>query len=599
MDIKYFISKMDAIENLITETISLQSLEKELTNKATEQDRANALNVIAWRENLPGLYDPQTGKYIKKQTVQPGRNVNISDYGTVESDRILSARGLLPSGAQLDQGGMFGSDEYQQKARTSLRDVSAMKASELSKKEETQQKVMQLNSLLSKLVQARSAEVKETYIQDIEQELLESFGYQYNEDEQLNEYIVPIIGLVTFAYGIWEPLKDLYYDIPKIMKTSNASTLNKRIGARAEEAVGEVIINLSLGTIFQKGAAGLSKLQLILRKIPILGSITGWVISKLNIILSNKTIANAIGVISTQNEEQMKRHFGKIIVGSAIAWILNRFKNDTDPSITPDQIDEMIGSLAQTWLVSPVQSLEELTNNSTQDSEHNTSTADVSNTGDPEVLAVQKALLQIDPNCLPKYGADGKIGSETMAAIGKYMNELDRMNLSETPTYDIKYFQDRLKLIENSEEVNDYYDEYTFSEEEAGTSPSLIEKGKQWLIKKFPNLAKKLSNTNNAPATPVDNNPDAGSATTPVSGVATKPIATSPTAKQSTPPNVSNTIGLSNETQNIVNQIMHVMHDLSMIPGSESRKALDNAESILRKVPGVNVPSLLQQVYSR
>ena len=39
---------------------------------------------------------------------------------------------------------------------------------------------------------------------------------------------------------------------------------------------------------------------------------------------------------------------------------------------------------------------------------------------DPEVKALQKAILAIDPTALSKYGADGRMGNETRAAIAKY-----------------------------------------------------------------------------------------------------------------------------------------------------------------------------------
>jgi hypothetical protein len=42
-----------------------------------------------------------------------------------------------------------------------------------------------------------------------------------------------------------------------------------------------------------------------------------------------------------------------------------------------------------------------------------------SNKADPKVKALQDRILAKDPNALPKYGADGKMGPETRAAMAK------------------------------------------------------------------------------------------------------------------------------------------------------------------------------------
>ena len=38
---------------------------------------------------------------------------------------------------------------------------------------------------------------------------------------------------------------------------------------------------------------------------------------------------------------------------------------------------------------------------------------------DPKVKALQDRILAKDPNALPKYGADGKMGPETRTAMAK------------------------------------------------------------------------------------------------------------------------------------------------------------------------------------
>ena len=613
MNIRNLMERLDSIENSVTEAISLSSLKQELANKTTEQDRANALNIIAWRENLPGLYDPQTGNYIKKQKVQPGRDVNISDEGDVEADRILSARGLLPSGAHLDQGGMFGTDEYQQKARASLRDVSAMKSKEAAKTATTQQKITQLNSLLSQLVQSRSAEVRETYNQNIEKELVESFGYEYTvNEEQLDEILWAIpwfVSVVFVSLGIGEPIKDLYFDAKNIIKnTKNQDELDRRLGARAEAALGEIILNLSIGRIFKYTSKLLSFFGGVFKSIPFLGTAVTRVTQLLEVIFDRPLLSKTLGVIGTSSQaaEDMKEKIGKAFVGGVIAFVLNRFKEDTAPAISTAEIDKSIGHWIHSWVISPFEELHsmitELTNTGGDTVDQSTKPADTE--GSSEILRIQQELLKIDPNALPQYGADGKMGQETLEALGKYGDRLPAdLGINESyKVYDIKYFKNRITMLEN-DEVNDFYSEYTFNE----VGESWADKGKQFLIRKMPNLAARLGFTGGAEQ---PSGAASGSAVKPAQQQTTaeptqptKEPASSTTAapravqKPSRPTATSS--GLSLNTQNIVNKIMYVMHDLSMMPGKDSRTALDNAETILRKVPGVNVPALLQQVYAR
>ena len=196
------------------------------------------------------------------------------------------------------------------------------------------------------------------------------------------------------------------------------------------------------------------------------------------------------------------------------------------------------------------------------------------------------------------------MGQETLEALGKYGDRLPAdLGINESyKVYDIKYFKNRITMLEN-DEVNDFYSEYTFNE----VGESWADKGKQFLIRKMPNLAARLGFTGGAEQ---PSGAASGSAVKPAQQQTTaeptqptKEPASSTTAapravqKPSRPTATSS--GLSLNTQNIVNKIMYVMHDLSMMPGKDSRTALDNAETILRKVPGVNVPALLQQVYAR
>jgi hypothetical protein len=64
---------------------------------------------------------------------------------------------------------------------------------------------------------------------------------------------------------------------------------------------------------------------------------------------------------------------------------------------------------------------------------------------DPEIQAVQKKILAKDPNALPKYGADGRMGPETQAAMAKYVMSTESQ---QTVAEGIRSLQERMDLIE-------------------------------------------------------------------------------------------------------------------------------------------------------
>lgn len=52
---------------------------------------------------------------------------------------------------------------------------------------------------------------------------------------------------------------------------------------------------------------------------------------------------------------------------------------------------------------------------------------------DPKVQALQKEILAKDPNALPKYGADGRMGTETQTALAKYPDIAAKYKAGATP----------------------------------------------------------------------------------------------------------------------------------------------------------------------
>ena len=103
MDLRKLINRLEKIESdQLNETITqaditaaIQTLPSGLDSP--EQKRARILNDISWKENLPGLYDPITGNFVRKQ--QPSVDngyVSISDprWGMDEINKTLAALGL-------------------------------------------------------------------------------------------------------------------------------------------------------------------------------------------------------------------------------------------------------------------------------------------------------------------------------------------------------------------------------------------------------------------------------------------------------------------------------------------------------------------------
>jgi hypothetical protein len=71
---------------------------------------------------------------------------------------------------------------------------------------------------------------------------------------------------------------------------------------------------------------------------------------------------------------------------------------------------------------------------------------------DPKVKALQDKILAKDPNALPKYGADGRMGSETQAAMKKYgITAESKEDITMTESERIAALRARLEQIELDE----------------------------------------------------------------------------------------------------------------------------------------------------
>jgi hypothetical protein len=120
MDLQSLIAKMDQIEakGKITEAITLDAIIAAVGQDKDEQSRAAKLNDIAWKEKLPGLYDPVSGNFVSKQSMPSGmvQRYNIAATGSEKSDRALADLGLIPDNANTSTalGRMFRGDDKKQ-----------------------------------------------------------------------------------------------------------------------------------------------------------------------------------------------------------------------------------------------------------------------------------------------------------------------------------------------------------------------------------------------------------------------------------------------------------------------------------------------------
>jgi hypothetical protein len=86
----------------VVEAISLDAIMAAVGQEKDEQKRAAALNDIAWKEKLPGLYDPVSGNFVRKQSMPAsnrGGRYDIAATASSGDDKTLSGMGLIPNNA--------------------------------------------------------------------------------------------------------------------------------------------------------------------------------------------------------------------------------------------------------------------------------------------------------------------------------------------------------------------------------------------------------------------------------------------------------------------------------------------------------------------
>ena len=192
MDLKALIAKMDKIESkqILNEAITMKDVQAAVGQEKNEQARAKILNDLAWKENLPGLYDPVSGYYIRKQSPDSeSGNVSIAATAREADTQALAKLGLVPGTAKtsalggLVGTGKFGLDKDSQaandKASSAVKQQSANVMGKQSSDAFIAPKLKRLTDLVAKI----SGGTMESFSfnGELARTLIESFSYQLYE----------------------------------------------------------------------------------------------------------------------------------------------------------------------------------------------------------------------------------------------------------------------------------------------------------------------------------------------------------------------------------------------------------------------------------
>ena len=114
MNFRELINQLEAIDQpILSETVTLDSIMAAVGKEPDEQKRADLLQKMAEKENLPGLYDPVSGYFVSVfQDREPMTNqlkTRISSTASSEVTNQLADLGLVPSKANTRSlGGLVG-----------------------------------------------------------------------------------------------------------------------------------------------------------------------------------------------------------------------------------------------------------------------------------------------------------------------------------------------------------------------------------------------------------------------------------------------------------------------------------------------------------
>lgn len=176
------VNRLESIDKkytLIAEGVTLPEISTALKGYEYDENvRFSILANIAKKNSLPGLFDPVSGKYINNEG-------EVDDVDN-EVTKQLSALGLVPDNASLEQAGWFDNQEVRDKANAAIKGMSGQVAAKQVSDAESQVKLKQLGDLLAKYVDIQSKMApRAPMMESISHQLVESFGYSVYEDNTL------------------------------------------------------------------------------------------------------------------------------------------------------------------------------------------------------------------------------------------------------------------------------------------------------------------------------------------------------------------------------------------------------------------------------
>lgn len=192
MDLRALIARMDKIESrqILNEAITMKDIQSAVGQEKDEQKRASILNDLAWKENLPGLYDPISGYFIRKQSPNPENNqVSIAATAREADTQALAKLGLVPGTAKTSAlGGLIGTGKFgldkdsqaaNDKASSDVKQQSANVQGKQSSDAFVAPKLKRLTDLVAKI--SGSAMESFSFDGELARTLVESFSYQLYE----------------------------------------------------------------------------------------------------------------------------------------------------------------------------------------------------------------------------------------------------------------------------------------------------------------------------------------------------------------------------------------------------------------------------------
>ena len=129
MDLRSLLNTINLLEG-----ITMADVQNAVGQETDEQKRAAILNDLAWKNNLPGLYDPISGYFVRKQSMPMAGegSYSISSTASEADTQALAKIGLVPKNAKTSDlgglvgtGSLFGSKEDNAKAAQAVIDQSA------------------------------------------------------------------------------------------------------------------------------------------------------------------------------------------------------------------------------------------------------------------------------------------------------------------------------------------------------------------------------------------------------------------------------------------------------------------------------------------